>query len=166
MTSRYNKKQIVNRRSAFCYLLSLCPSSTIMSNRHALFFARSMRSMYDRHQSPWNSRTFWFLGKKSRNYFVTTFSEPSGLDLSTISYLWYFSPCWWYHSFLYFPGEIPVSFLNTRQKYCRDENPLWRAHSSKVKKGYFIRFFAFFILTEIKYFDGEILYRALKSLRR
>jgi len=29
-----------------------------------------------------------------------------------------------YSFFLYFPGEIPVSFLNRRQKYCKDENPL------------------------------------------
>ena len=26
--------------------------------------------------------------------------------------------------FRYVPGEIPVSFLNRRQKYCKDENPL------------------------------------------
>ena len=43
--------------------------------------------------------------------------------------------------FLYFPGEISVSFLNRRQKYCKDENPLCWAHSSKVINGYFISFF-------------------------
>ena len=100
---------------------------------------------------PWFSRTFFvFMGKKTISFHYCTFFQASGLEPSTISHFWCFSLFWYYNSFLYFPGEIPASFLNRRQKYCKDEKPLCRAHSSKLKNGYFINFFAFFNLTEIK----------------
>ena len=62
---------------------------------------------------------------------------------------------------LYSDGVIPVFFLKVRQKYCTEEKTLCKEQSSKVRKGYFIRFFAFFSLTEVMYWDGEILYSDL-----
>jgi len=62
----------------------------------------------------------------------------------------------YYFSFLlYSDGVIPVYFLKTRQKYCNEEKPLCKAHSSKVKNEYFIRLFAFFSLADMIYCDGE-----------
>jgi hypothetical protein len=61
----------------------------------------------------------------------------------------------YYFWFLYSDGVIPVYFLKTRQKYCNEEKPLCKAHSSKVKNEYFIRLFAFFNLTDMIYCDGE-----------
>ena len=60
--------------------------------------------------------------------------------------------------FRYLPGEIPVIFLKTRLKYCREEKPLFRAQDSNDKKEWFISLFALLIRIEFMYLDGEILY--------
>jgi hypothetical protein len=63
---------------------------------------------------------------------------------------------------LYSPGEIPTSFLKTRQKYCAEENPLWRAQSSMERKSYRISFFALPSRDEV--FRGRYAILFLKKL--